>query len=154
MLENEDIYIQLNDSFKKIKQEDCMMNPRILQKDSTFEIEGRPYILDYIFSSLVPFNYNFCRQMLLEIIRIEALVLSTTTFQIYSLVLPLSVFMKLLFLSFICILKSFVSTFLIWLQPSLEDIFLFSHRCYYFYYAEENVHCSHPELPKQPLTEY
>ena len=46
--------------------------------------------------------------MSLEIIRIEALVLFTTIFQIYSLVLPLSVFMKLLFLSFICILKSFV----------------------------------------------
>ena len=62
--------------------------------------------------------------MSLEIIRIEALVLSTTIFQIYSLVLPLSVFMKLLFLSFICILKSFVSTFLIWFQPSLEVVLL------------------------------
>ena len=26
--------------------------------------------------------------------------------------------------------------------------------CYYFYYAEENVHGSHPELPTQPLIEY
>ena len=102
--------------------------------------------------------YFICNYILLgwnwKIIRIEALVLSTTIFQIYSLALPLSVFMKLHFLSFIWFLKSFVSAFLIWLQPSLEITFLFSHCCYYFYYAEENVRCSHPELPKNPLTEY
>ena len=96
-----------------------------LFKDFTFEIEVGLDILDYIFTPLVHFNYNFCRYMLLEIIRIAALVLSTTIFQIYSLVLPLSVFMKLLFLSFICFLKSFVSAFLIWFQPSLEVIFSF-----------------------------
>ena len=30
-------------------------------QDKTFEIEARPDILDYFFSSLVPFNYNFRR---------------------------------------------------------------------------------------------
>ena len=37
------------------------VSPKGLYKDSKFEIEAGPDILDYIFAPLVPFNNNYHR---------------------------------------------------------------------------------------------